>query len=334
MTLASIAPQAAAAGAEVIVINDGDSLASVRVAERHGARVVGLAPPGGANAARNAGIRAAAGDLIVLVDDDVHAPEGWLAEMLAGAASAAEAEVFGGPIRARLEGGGPRSCGRESAPITTLDLGPDDRDAELVWSANMAVRRRALQRVGRFDETIRVRGDEEDWERRYLAAGGRIRYVAAAGLDHRRTAADATVRRLARAAFAQGRSVASLRRDQGHNAPAERRTAHAGGLRVAHLPPPVPQRRGPDRARRRPAARGTGWSSTVSTAVHTDDFMSGTSGHVHGIRATTRAVLADAVCDAIALAHFTPVRLPAARRLPGRGDGSWRWGLSAPTCPT
>jgi glycosyltransferase involved in cell wall biosynthesis len=206
VTLASIAPQAAAAGAEVIVINDGGSPATMRVAEHYGARVVGLPPPGGANAARNVGIDAAGSDLIVLVDDDVDAPERWLAEMLAGVERAPDHDLFGGPIRARLEGGGPHSCGRESAPITTLDLGPVDRDAELVWSANMAIRRRALERVGPFDETIRVRGDEEDWERRYIAAGGRIRYVAAAGLDHRRTAADATVRRLARAAFVQGQA--------------------------------------------------------------------------------------------------------------------------------
>jgi glycosyltransferase involved in cell wall biosynthesis len=206
VTLSSITPQAVAAGAEVIVVNDGGSPESARVAERHGARVLTLPPPGGANAARNAGIDAAAGDLIVLVDDDVHAPKGWLGEMLAGVERAPDHDLFGGPIRAHLEGGGPRSCGREAAPITTLDLGPVDRDADLVWSANMAVRRRAFERVGRFDETICVRGDEEDWERRYIAAGGRVRYVAAAGLSHRRTAADATIRRLARAAFVQGRA--------------------------------------------------------------------------------------------------------------------------------
>jgi GT2 family glycosyltransferase len=71
----------------------------------------------------------------------------------------------------------------------------------------MAIRRPALERVGRFDETIRIRGDEEDWEQRYIAQGGRVRYVSDAGLDHRRAAADATVRRLARAAYAQGRAA-------------------------------------------------------------------------------------------------------------------------------
>jgi GT2 family glycosyltransferase len=115
--------------------------------------------------------------------------------------------VFGGPIEARLEGGGPRACGRERPPITTLDLGDQDRDAPLVWSANMAIRRTAFERVGGFDETIRGHGDEEEWERRYLAAGGRIRYVAGAALEHRRAAADATVRALARAAYHHGRAA-------------------------------------------------------------------------------------------------------------------------------
>ena len=40
----------------------------------------------------------------------------------------------------------------------------------------------ALRRVGRFDEMITERGEEE-WERRYSAAAGRSRDYADAGLD-------------------------------------------------------------------------------------------------------------------------------------------------------
>jgi GT2 family glycosyltransferase len=155
---------------------------------------------------------AASGELLCFLDDDVEVWPGWLDAMLAGVAAAPEHEVFGGPIRARLEGGGPRSCGREGAPITTLDFGPADREVPLVWGANMALRRRALERAGRFDEAWQGPGDEEDWERRYTAAGGIVRYLAAAGLDHRRTARDATVARLSRAAYRQGR--ASRRYDE------------------------------------------------------------------------------------------------------------------------
>jgi glycosyltransferase involved in cell wall biosynthesis len=220
VALASIVPQARSLQAEVLVVNDGGGPAVAAVAERHGARTVPAPIPGGVNAARNAGVAAASADLIVLVDDDVDAPPGWLAALLAGIEAAPDSDVFGGPIRARLEGGGPRSCGRERPPITTLDLGDADRDTELVWSANMAVRRRALDLAGPFDEAISgpasgstvgnparwdSRGDEEEWERRYRARGGTIRYVAAAGLDHRRTRTDSRLRALARAAYAQGR---------------------------------------------------------------------------------------------------------------------------------
>jgi hypothetical protein len=50
-----------------------------------------------------------------------------------------------------------------------------------------------------------------------------------------------------------------------------------------------------------------------------DDFFSGTSGQVWGIRATTRAMIGDAVCDAAAVASLAPWRVArAARRWPRR----------------
>ncbi len=205
--LASVIPQAQKLGAEVLVVSDGPDPLAAAVANRREARFVSLPAARGANAARNAAIDATRGEAIVFVDDDVAAPPGWLEAFLEGMRSAPAYDVFGGPIRPRLEGGGPRACGRESAPITALDHGPEDSDVAVVWSANMAVRRRAFERFGRFDETIAGRGEEEEWESRYLAAGGRIRYLGGAGLDHRRTPADATVRALSRAAYALGRTA-------------------------------------------------------------------------------------------------------------------------------
>jgi hypothetical protein len=43
--------------------------------------------------------------------------------------------------------------------------------------------------------------------------------------------------------------------------------------------------------------------------VEVTDFLSGTSGQVHGIRATTHAAVNDAVCEVAALATLTPWRL-------------------------
>jgi GT2 family glycosyltransferase len=210
--LQSLAGQQLAEPVEAIVVDDGSTDATPTVAEECGARVVRLHGRSGPNAARNAGVAEARADLIAFVDDDVDAPPGWLAAVVDGARRHPDADAFGGPIRARLEGNAPRSCGREPAPITTLDLGNEDRETEFVWGANMAVRRRAFERVGGFDEALPQFGEEEEWLTRLRAAGGRVMYLAAAGLDHRRAGDDARLRRLMRGAYVRGRSL------RGHDA--------------------------------------------------------------------------------------------------------------------
>jgi glycosyltransferase involved in cell wall biosynthesis len=206
VTLASVMPQAAAAAVEVIVISDGPDAMTEAVVHRHGARLVTLPEQRGLNSARNAGIVDAGSDLLVFIDQDVDVPAGWLDALLDGARRYPDREVFGGPIRGKLEGG-PRACGHEPPPITTLDAGVQDRDVPFAWGANMAIRRAAFARIGMFDETLGGRGDEEDWELHWTAGGGLIRYLAAAGLDHRRSAADSRLRVLAQAAYGQGREA-------------------------------------------------------------------------------------------------------------------------------
>jgi glycosyltransferase involved in cell wall biosynthesis len=234
VALSSVIPQAERAGAELIVVNDGDDPSTAAVARPHEVQVVPIERPSGVSAGRNAGVRAAQGDLIVLIDDDIKAQPGWLEAFLCGAERYADYEVFGGPIRPVLEGGGPRACGRDSAPITSLDLGEQDRDTDIVWGANMAFRRRAFETVGPFDETLLGCGDEEDWLARYRAQGGRARYLAAAGVEHRRVPADATVRALARAAYGRGRAARRYDNHRGEAPPkaAELRTLAGCGWHI------------------------------------------------------------------------------------------------------
>ena len=204
--LASVAPQVAAHGAEIVVVEDDPAdPATEALVHGHGGRYVALGGRRGLNLARNAAIEAAAGELLCFLDDDVGAWPGWLAALLAAAEANPGHEAFGGPIRPVLEGTNLHACGREPLPVTALDLGPEDTDAELVWGANLAVRRAAVERIGLFDPVRSGPGDEEEWERRLRAAGGRIRYVAAAGVDHRRTGADARIAGLSRAAWHRGR---------------------------------------------------------------------------------------------------------------------------------
>lgn len=327
VALASIAPQAARAGAELVVVDDGPDERTRAVAARHGARYVRAPSPGGLNAARNAGADATAGELLVYVDDDVEARPGWLDALLgAHAAAGADVGVLTGPIHARLEGPAPRSCGRERAPVTTQDHGPDDRDVEYAWGANMAVRRAALERAGRFDETLGGGGDEQEWQDRLRAAGGRVRYVAGAALDHRRAGDDARLRALAAVAFRRGQAARRLDA-RGGRAPRLRRelrvlggcalhvlrrrcpaglvaTAHSlGRLRAALAA-------GPGAAGGPIAAGGAGESADP-------DFLSGRSGTVAGPR---RPLLraADALLDLEAAPRRRRIERAARARPPRR----------------
>jgi glycosyltransferase involved in cell wall biosynthesis len=208
VTLGSLGRQRGDTAHEILVVDDGAHDSTARVAARHDVRCVNHGEPRSLNAARNTGVREARAALIAFVDDDVLVPRDWLSSLVDGARAHEEAEAFGGPIWARFEGGAPRACGREEPPITVLDLGAHDRDADMVWGANFAVRRSAFERVGPFDERIvRPHGDEEEWLERLRAGGGRIVYLGRAGLEHRRTAADARLGPLARAAYARGRAA-------------------------------------------------------------------------------------------------------------------------------
>src|SRR5215217_1976856 len=208
VALASVGPQAAAHGAEIVVVRDDPADARTeRLVAAHGGRYLAHGSPRGINVARNSAIEAASGELLCFLDDDVEAWPGWLDAMLGAARAHPGHEAFGGPIRPRLEGGRLRACGREPLPLTSLDLGPDDQDAEFAWGANLAVRHGAFERIGRFDPALGGAGDEEDWQRRLRAAGGRVRYVAAAGVDHRRAGADARIASLSRAAYHRGRAA-------------------------------------------------------------------------------------------------------------------------------
>jgi GT2 family glycosyltransferase len=300
VALESLAPDAARLGAEIVVVDDaGPSPAARALAARFGARYEAHPRPLGLNVARNTGVARSDGELVVFVDDDIRAAPGWLQALLDAAGRHPDVDVFTGPIRARLEGDAPRSCGREAPPITTLELGPADTEARFAWGANMAIRRSALERVGPFDVSLEHGGDEQEWQERMRAQtpGARVLYVAGAAVEHRRAGADARLRALARGAHARGRAARRFdaRRGQAPSLARELRTlcgslAHvarrrcpAGLTMAAHSAGRV---REALRERRGPAAPGP------ATA---DDFLSGTSGTVGGLDALGRAGADEAV---------------------------------------
>ena len=284
VALRSVAGQAAAAGAEVLVVDDGPSPATRDEAAAWGAGYVAHPSSLGLNAARNTGLAATSGELVCFLDDDVEVWPGWLGAMVAGARAWPEDACFTGPVVARFDGFRPRFCGREGPPVTSLWLGWEDAVAPHAWGANMAVRRSAVEEVGAFDASLGLYGDEQEWQARLHAAGGRIRYLAAAGLDHRRAGADARIGALCSAARARGR--AARREDVAKGSV----PSLAGELRVlAGTLVHGPRFRcanGPILSAH--SAGRLGEALRPSVAPGTPDFLSGRSGLVAGRRAVVR----------------------------------------------
>ncbi len=324
VALSSIAPQAAEAGAELLVIDDAGPSPTTRAAvERHGARYEPHPEPLGLNVARNTGVARSSGELVVFVNDDVRVRPGWLGALLGAAREHPDVDVFTGPIEPCLEEGGAwgqiHACGREGPPITALQLGARDTDTRYAWGANMTIRRSALQRVGPFEVALAYGGDEQEWQDRLRAAtpDARVLYVAGAALEHRRAGADAQLRSLARAAYSRGRASRRFDRFSGA-APSRgrelvtlggcvghvfRRRCPAGLVSAAHsagrVRESLPERRSP-------AGKGD----------PSDDFLSGASGTVGGIDEIRRGMLDEAV-NAWELASGRRLRLDlAARRTP------------------
>ena len=83
LALGSIVGQEAGVPAEVIVVDDGSNDRTAAIAEAFpGVRVIRQAN-GGPAVARNRGAAQAAGDVVVFIDSDCEASQGWLTAMLA-----------------------------------------------------------------------------------------------------------------------------------------------------------------------------------------------------------------------------------------------------------
>ena len=327
VALASLRAEAERERAEVLVVDDGRPSEPVRrAAERHGARYV-AAEGSGLNAARNTGLDRTSGALVAFLDDDVRVRDGWLEAMLRAAAEHPQVEVFAGRITAKLEGpaGGwaRHTCGREQPPITALDLGDQDRPAQFAWGSNMAIRRSAFARAGRFDETLGGAGDEQEWQER---AGTTALYVAAAWVEHRRAGEDARLRALCRASYARGRAARRFDVRSGRRPAAARELATLGGC-LGH----VLRRRCPGgltmvahSAGRLREAIGPAHAAAPFAATDAGaDFLSGASGTVGGLDALRRRAR-DELAPPASCCRGARCDSPARRAARRRGGVCWR----------
>lgn len=170
---------------EVIVVDSASRRADAVAAAESSATVLRCDQPG-ASRARNAGWRVASGAVVAFVDDDVRVDPGWAAAICTPFADEAVVFATGAVVAGETLAGG--SGDRPVAVTDDVRAGRIDRSAlgNAGASANLAVRRSALDAVGGFDELLgagaRFRAAEDvDLFDRLLAHGVGEHVPAAVG---------------------------------------------------------------------------------------------------------------------------------------------------------
>jgi len=163
---------------EVIVVRDGDD-AEQRAETPPGlrARVVLAGPRESLGAKRNIGWREAQGSLVAFTDDDCRPSPGWLAELL----SAWEAGGGGDILLQGPVGADPDEAHLLTGLSRSLSVaGPSP------WfqTANLALPRALLERLGGFDPGFELMGEDTDLGLRALEAGAEPAFAERALVHH------------------------------------------------------------------------------------------------------------------------------------------------------
>ncbi|HEV2397922.1 MAG TPA: glycosyltransferase family 2 protein [Candidatus Sulfotelmatobacter sp.] len=186
---------------EVLVVNNNSNDETAEVVEDFSRRYPGrfrylFEPRQGLSQARNAGVNAARGDILVFTDDDVTFEPGWL-QNLTSELNTGKWAGAGGRILRRWTCPAPKWLSvqepyeRMSFPIFTFDKGtaPGQLD-DFAAGANMAYRKEVFQKYGNFRTDlgrcgdVLLAGEEVEFARRVRAAGERLRYEPSAVVYH------------------------------------------------------------------------------------------------------------------------------------------------------
>jgi len=208
---------------ELLVVDNNSSDGTKSVCRRYGNELplrYLFEPRQGKSFAVNAGLDAAAGELVVITDDDISPEPNWLQNLLAGAKRYPHISVFGGRIddqfidppdwlQAVADGivvFGRSNMGERDRLYTGLERPP---------GAHMMIRRHVLQQTGiRYDTTLgpagarRIEGEDRAFLYALRRAGYEMMYLADARIRHRTYPDQSTIRQLRRRCFGQGRGYA------------------------------------------------------------------------------------------------------------------------------
>ncbi|MDP8932242.1 MAG: glycosyltransferase [Actinomycetota bacterium] len=167
---------------EVIVCDDGSTDRTVELARRFPVRLLEL-PHGGLSKARNAGWKAATGDIIAYLDADAYPDQDWL-HLLAMSFEPGVA-VSGGP-NLPVPGSPLVERAVATSPGGPREVLLEPSRAEHVPGCNLAIRRDVLEEVGGFNPLYTAAGDDVDLCWRIIDLGWEIGFAPAAQIFHHR----------------------------------------------------------------------------------------------------------------------------------------------------
>lgn len=169
---------------EVILVDDGSTDCTQEIAAEfptvRNIRQANL----GLSAARNAGIRAATGEIVAFTDSDCRADEDWLFYLVSAFLRSDFVAIGGHNFL-------PPEDSATAAAVLVSPGGPahvmvSDREAEHVPGCNMAFYKWALEQIHGFDPVFRKAGDDVDVCWRLMELGYRIGFSPAAFVWHYR----------------------------------------------------------------------------------------------------------------------------------------------------
>lgn len=206
--LEALTPQLRSADDEVIVADNGSSDGTRELTEHFAAssgakvRWIDASRVTGVSHARNAGVAAATGEVILICDADDIVSESWLSAMVA---YLAEADMVGGSLEVHsLNPPSTRDWRRISSPQelpTLLGFLP------YAVGCNVGIWREVALSVGGWDETLRAGGDDVDFSWRVQLAGFRLVPGPEALVAYRLRD---TIRGAMRQGFAYGRAESGI----------------------------------------------------------------------------------------------------------------------------
>ena len=169
---------------EVILVDDGSTDGTPQLASQFAYVRYVRRTNQGLSAARNAGIRAATGEIVAFTDDDCRADEDWLYYLVSDLIRGGFAGIGGHNFL-------PPEDSDVAAAVVVSPGGPahvmlTDREAEHIPGCNMAFYKWALEQVGVFDPIFRKAGDDVDVCWRLRDSNLKIGFSAAGFVWHYR----------------------------------------------------------------------------------------------------------------------------------------------------